>query len=69
VDDYDIPGGTTAQKIAILRAAAARCRRLRNATGDPELSETLTSLAAEYDAKIQALLDQPETGSGGARAS
>lgn len=58
MDDYDIPGETMAAKIAFLRAAAARCRRLRNATGDLELNETLTALAAEYDAKIRALIDQ-----------
>jgi hypothetical protein len=64
VDDYDIPGETMAEKIAFLRAAAARCLRLRNATGDRELCETLTSLAAEYDAKIQGLVGQSKTGSG-----
>ncbi len=65
MDDYDIPGVTTAEKIAYLRTAAARCRRLIYATGDRELSATLKSLAAEYEAKIQKLGDaadaSPET--------
>ncbi len=52
MDDYDIPGETVAEKIALLRTAAARCRRLSNATGDYELNETLSALADEYEAKI-----------------
>lgn len=55
MDDYDIPGETVAEKIAFLRTAAARCRRLSNATGDYELNETLSALADEYEAKIDEL--------------
>lgn len=62
VDDYDIPGETAAEKIEFLRTAAARCRRLSNATGDYELNETLIALADEYEAKIGELggLGPPE---------
>lgn len=52
MDDDDIPGETAAEKIEFLRTAAARCRRLSNATGDYELNETLIALADEYEAKI-----------------
>jgi precorrin isomerase len=62
MDDVNIPSETPAAKIAILRAAAARCRRLVYATGDVDLGKTLTSLAAEYDAQIQALIDQADAG-------
>lgn len=56
VDDYNIPGETVAEKIAFLRAPAARCRRLSNATGDYELNEMLSALADEYEAKIDELV-------------
>jgi len=47
VDDYDIPGETVAEKIAFLRTAPPRCRRLSAATGDYRLNETLSALADE----------------------
>jgi len=62
VDDYNIPGETIAERIAFLRAAAARCRGLSSVPDDRELSDTLVALAEEYEAQIAALLDAQTSG-------
>ncbi|KRE11608.1 hypothetical protein ASE66_24065 [Bosea sp. Root483D1] len=61
MNEPDFPtSATLAEQIFFLRAAAARCRRLASATGDVNLIPTPLTMAVEYDAKLQALMNSRE---------